>query len=357
MRLLTDLVLAGPLADLFGRSMSAAHVALLLAGLTLFAIVYMSLLPPSGSLQALHPRAVLVALAVLPVIAIALLVGGAPVSFAALFVYFVAAAGILMPPGVAALVVALTAGGVAIGGAATNQSGASVGALVLTIVAIGAMMGAFGRLARANDELRRTREELAGLAVAEERLRIARDLHDLLGHSLSVVALKSEVARRLVEREPKRAATELDDIQAVTREALAEVRDAVQGYRRLALSDALSGARTSLTSAGIDCKIEAGDPPVPPDVDAVLAWAVREGTTNVIRHSGAHRCTIRVETAADRAALEIEDDGPVRPVGTGAGTGLDGLRERVRRVRGELEAGTRAEGGFRLRLTIPLARP
>ena len=102
-------------------------------------------------------------------------------------------------------------------------------------------MTAFGRVARANRELQATREELARLAVTEERLRIARDLHDLLGHSLSVIALKSELARRLVERDPDRAVAELDDIQAVTREALAEVRAAVQGYRRLALAEALDG--------------------------------------------------------------------------------------------------------------------
>ena len=111
-------------------------------------------------------------------------------------------------------------------------------------------MTAFGRLARANRELRTTREELARLAVSEERLRIARDLHDLLGHSLSVIAIKTELARRLLERDPDRAAAELDDIQAVTREALAEVREAVQGYRRLALADALDGARKALTAAG-----------------------------------------------------------------------------------------------------------
>jgi two-component system sensor histidine kinase DesK len=221
-------------------------------------------------------------------------------------------------------------------------------------VSIGILMTAFGRIARANRELHETREELARLAVSEERLRIARDLHDLLGHSLSVIALKSELAGKLVEREPARAAAELDDIQAVTRTALAEVREAVQGYRRLALAEALESAQTALAAAGIDCDLADTDVTLPAEVDAVLAWAVREGTTNVIRHSHAMHCAIRVRADGDRAALEIEDDGSAAPT-VSRGSGLSGLRERAERVRGELEAGARPEGGFRLRLTVPLA--
>jgi two-component system sensor histidine kinase DesK len=224
---------------------------------------------------------------------------------------------------------------------------------VLTIVSIGVLMTAFGRIARANRELRATRERLARLAVSEERLRIARDLHDLLGHSLSVIALKSELARKLVEGEPRRAASELDDIQSVTRTALAEVREAVEGYRQLGLAEALENARAALAAAGIDCDLTQTDVALPADVDAVLAWAVREGTTNVIRHSRALHCAIRVRADERRAAVEIEDDGSAQPT-LRRGTGLSGLRERAERVRGELEAGARPDGGFRLRLTIPL---
>jgi two-component system sensor histidine kinase DesK len=191
------------------------------------------------------------------------------------------------------------------------------------------------------------------LAVSEERLRIARDVHDLLGHSLSVIALKSELARKLVEREPGRAAAELDDIQSVSRKALGDVREAVQGYRQLGLAEALESARRALTAAGIDCDLTEADVTLPADVDAVLAWAVREGTTNVIRHSHALHCAIRVRAEAQRAAVEIEDDGDAQPA-LEQGTGLSGLRERAERVRGELEAGARPDGGFRLRLTVPL---
>jgi two-component system sensor histidine kinase DesK len=241
----------------------------------------------------------------------------------------------------------LTGLGVGIAGSLHGDSRSAVAATVLTIVSIGVLMTAFGRIARANRELHATREELARLAVSEERLRIARDLHDLLGHSLSVIALKSELARKLVEREPTRAASELDDIQSVSRTALGEVRGAVQGYRRLALAEALENARAALAAAGIDCELADVDVTLPADVDAVLAWAVREGSTNVIRHSGALHCAIRVHADVDRAAVEIEDDGNGK-ASTGRGSGLSGLRERAQRVRGELEAGARPEGGFRL---------
>jgi two-component system sensor histidine kinase DesK len=207
-------------------------------------------------------------------------------------------------------------------------------------------------------ELRVANVRIEHLATVAERERIARDLHDLLGHSLSVIALKSELAGKLVARDAARAGAELEDIQAVTREALAEVRGAVQGYRRLALADALEGAQAALLAAGIDCELSEPDRPLPAEVDAVLAWAVREGTTNVIRHSAAHHCAIRVRAERDRAALEIEDDGRAAPSNVRRGSGLDGLRERARRVRGELEAGARAEGGgFLLRLTVPLVGP
>jgi two-component system sensor histidine kinase DesK len=351
--LLGLLFLAGPLADLAHGSYGPAHLAALLLGLAVFVALYLSLLPPSGWLTRLGPTAALLALALLPVIAVVLLLAGGPTSFAALFVYFVAAAGMRMPERAAVVVTLLTAFGVGVAGLVHGDSHSAVAATVLTIVSIGVLMTAFGRIARANRELRATRKELARLAVSEERLRIARDLHDLLGHSLSVIALKSELARKLVEREPSQAAAELDDIQSVSRTALAEVREAVQGYRRLALAEALESARAALAAAGIDCELAETDVPLPADVDAVLAWAVREGTTNVIRHSGALHCAIRVDADGDRAAVEIEDDGNASR-SIGRGSGLNGLRERAQRVRGELEAGALPEGGFRLRLTVPL---
>jgi two-component system sensor histidine kinase DesK len=352
--LLGLLFLAGPISDLLHAPLGPAHRAALLLGVALFVAIYLALLPPIPWLACRGPAATLVALALMPAIAVVLLAAGAPSSFVALFVYFVAAIGMLLPPRVGVPVIAATALGVGLAGWWHGDSRGAIAATVLTIVSIGALMSAFGRIARANRELHATREELARLAVSEERLRIARDLHDLLGHSLSVIALKSELARRLVHVEPERAAVELDDIQTVTRNALAEVREAVQGYRRLALSEALESAEAALAAAGIDCELAEADVALPADVDAVLAWAVREGTTNVIRHSGALHCAIRVRADGSRAAVEIEDDGSAAP-SAGRGSGLAGLRERARRVRGDLEAGARPEGGFRLRLTVPLS--
>lgn len=347
------LFLAGPLTDLFRADLPAWHRAAMLAGTALFVAAYVALLPPGRSLTR-YPAAIPVLLAGMLVLAVTLLAGGAPHSFVALLVYFVAAVGVVLPATPAVAIIAATAAGVAIAGMAADAGWGALAATVLTIVAIGLMMTAFGRISRANRELRATREELARLAVSEERLRIARDLHDLLGHSLSVIALKSELARKLVEREPDRAAAELDDIQSVTRDALAGVREAVQGYRRLSLAHELEGARKALAAAGIDCSLGESTTELPEDIDAVLAWAVREGATNVIRHSGAHHCAIRVDTNADRAAVEIEDDGN-GIVDSRGGSGLSGLRERAQRLRGDLEAGAGPEGGFRLRLTVPLS--
>ena len=350
------LFLAGPISDLASEPMSTGTRVVSAIGLALFVAIYVSVLPPLPWLSRHGTRAVVAALALLPVIAAALLALGAPDSFTTLFVYVAAATGMLLPPRIAAAVIAAAAIGVWILSARRGDSDSAIAANVLTVVSIGALMGAFGRVVRVNRELRETREELATLAVAEERLRIARDLHDLLGHSLSVIALKTELASRLLERDPARAAGELEEVQAVSRQALAEVRGAVQGYRELALADSLTRARSALSAAGIDCELATAPTALPADVDAVLAWAVREGTTNVIRHSHARHCAIRIHADRASAALEIDDDGHAGAATVnGGGSGLDGLRERAQRVRGTLEAGARPGGGFRLRVTVPLS--
>ena len=351
------LFLAGPISDLGDESLEPSRQIALGIGVALFIAVYMSVLPPARWLSRLGAPAVVGALALLPAIAILLLVAGAPDSFSALFVYVAAATGMLLPPRIAAALILGAGIGVGILGVARGDSDSAIAATVLTVVSIGALMAAFGRVTRVNRELRETREELATLAVADERLRIARDLHDLLGHSLSVIALKSELAARLLERDPARAASELEEIQGVSREALAEVREAVKGYRGQALADSLTRARTALAAAGIDCELADAPAALPADVDSVLAWTVREGTTNVIRHSRARHCEIRIHADRTSAALEIDDDGRANGAIGHGGSGLAGLRERALRVHGTLEAGTRPEGGFRLRVTVPLPEP
>jgi two-component system sensor histidine kinase DesK len=351
------LFLIGPVSDLGDDALGSGTRVALGLGVALFVAIYLSVVPPARWIFRHGYNAVLGALVLLPAIAIVLLVLGAPDSFTALFVYVTAACGIVLPARVAIAAIAATTVGVVILGVTRGDDDAAIAATALTVLSIGALMTAFGRVTRVNRELRETREELATLAVAEERLRIARDLHDLLGHSLSVIALKSELAARLLEREPARAAGELEEIQAVSRQALAEVREAVKGYRGLALAESLTRARTALAAAGIDCALSETRTTLPADVDAVLAWAVREGTTNVIRHSQAGHCAIRIRADGESAALEIDDDGQTPVTLEHGGSGLDGLRERAQRVRGTLEAGARPEGGFRLRVTVPLAEP
>src|SRR5215831_18296989 len=220
-------------------------------------------------------------------------------------------------------------------------------------------------------KLNEARAELARTAVAEERLRISRDLHDLLGHSLSLITLKSELAGRMIESDPQRAAREIAELETVARRSLAEVRQAVTGYRQPGLAAELTAARRMLAAAGIDCRVDA---PVsydlPPEVDALLAWTVREAGTNVVRHSGARHARITVTVTGASASAELTDDGAGPPAGRGtpadgisepaaatgtAGTGLAGLAERAGRLGGTMLAGAGRNGGFRVRVTVPLA--
>jgi two-component system, NarL family, sensor histidine kinase DesK len=206
-----------------------------------------------------------------------------------------------------------------------------------------------------NSQLVEARDELARNAVAEERLRFARDLHDLLGHSLSLIALKSELAGRLAERDPVRAQAEMADVEATARRALAEVRDAVSGYRQVSLAQAVAEARSALSAAGIPLRGPARIPSLPGKVDGVLGWVVREATTNVLRHSGASQVTVELATDDASAVLTVTDDGR-GPVGVLArGAGLTGLGERVEALGGRLDAGPAGARGFRLRADLPVS--
>jgi two-component system sensor histidine kinase DesK len=210
-------------------------------------------------------------------------------------------------------------------------------------------------LVSVNSELVEARDELARNAVAQERLRFARDLHDLLGHSLSLIALKSELAGRLAERDPARARAEMADIEAAARRALAEVRDAVSGYRQVTLAQALAEARSALSAAGIGLRAPAPVEPLTGAVDAVLGWVVREATTNVLRHSRAHAVTVELDSGADGVTLVVSDDGH-GTVGD-PGAGLSGLAERLQAVGGRLTTGSAGQSGFRLTAVLPLTSP
>jgi two-component system sensor histidine kinase DesK len=210
-----------------------------------------------------------------------------------------------------------------------------------------------GGLMRANEALREARAELADMAVAEERLRFARDLHDILGHDLSLIALKAELAGKLLPARAGEAATEVEQIRELTRSALTQVREAVGGYRRPTLSSELAGARVALEAAGIELDVDAAEEALDPEVAAVLAWAVREGATNAIRHSGARHAAITLRAHEGTTELEIADDGRGAQAHDGGGHGLTGLRERVQSVGGTVEAGAGPGGGFRVTVRVP----
>jgi two-component system sensor histidine kinase DesK len=198
-------------------------------------------------------------------------------------------------------------------------------------------------------ELAAARQEFAELAVQEERNRFARDLHDILGHSLTVITVKAELAGRLIAANPERAATEVADVEQLARAALADVRAAVAGYRELSLAGELVAARAALQAAEIRADLPTVVDEVPEENRELFAWVVREGVTNVVRHSGARRCTIRLSARQ----IEVLDDGKGPTPGGGAsGHGLIGLRERADKVGASVTVGTAPNGGFRLTVRV-----
>ncbi|MFD8422086.1 sensor histidine kinase [Streptomyces sp. NPDC059466] len=281
-----------------------------------------------------------------------------------LFVYVSIASGAVLPlrmsrwaiPAVSAL---LTAIALAVPGGRAYLAG-----LLIPAFLGGFAMTGVRELVRTTIALREARATVAQLAANEERLRLARDLHDLLGHSLSLITLKSELAGRMLPGQPEKAAQQVADIEQVSRQALVDVREAVTGYRRPRLSGELAGAQVALTAAGVTA-----DLPSEPDLTGVLgaaeesesalAWALREAITNVVRHSGARRCVVELvrRQTLDGPVLElvVEDDGSGGS-GDGPGNGLTGLTERLEKAGGTLEAG-RVRRGFRLVARVPAEAP
>lgn len=198
-------------------------------------------------------------------------------------------------------------------------------------------------------ELAATRADMAELAVQEERNRFARDLHDILGHSLTVITVKAELAGRLITANPERAASEVADVEQLARAALADVRAAVAGYRELSLAGELVSAQAALQAAEIKADLPTTVDEVPEENRELFAWVVREGVTNVVRHSGAKRCTIRLSARQ----IEVVDYGRGPVPGDGAsGHGLVGLRERAGKLGAIVQIGTAPTGGFRLAVRV-----
>jgi two-component system, NarL family, sensor histidine kinase DesK len=343
-----------PISDILGAGYSPARAVAAWVSLGVFVGVYLATMwiclasvPRQVTGRALIPLVALYAIG----ITLVLVFQG---SWAGILVYCGVAAGWtlrwswLMPALLALGVFMIIAGRVA------GYGWSDIGFLAFLTVALGFTMLAFRRLVATVIELRMARAEVARLAVSDERLRISRDVHDVLGHSLSVIALKAQVARRLMQTDPEAATAALTEVEDVARSSLAEVREIVTSYRQRSLSDELQGARDVLDAAGIALEVsrDSNTPPAP--VDSLLAWTVREGITNVLRHSRAHRCEISVASDNGGYTVAIVDDG-VGGVANAGGSGLHGLRERVAAAGGRIEAGPGSHGGFRLHAYVPLA--
>lgn len=231
--------------------------------------------------------------------------------------------------------------------------------LVIASGLTGLVIYGLSRLADLVQELHATREQMAKMAVTQERLRFARDLHDLLGYSLSAIALKGELIQRLVHLRPDQAAEETADLLRVARQALSDVRLVSSGYRDMSLCDEAESAGAVLAAADVRAEVRVECGRLHPAVDTVLATALREGVTNILRHSRVQVCTIRALIEEETVRLTLVNDRPHEEGGIVSsarrgGSGLDNLRTRFASIGGGLEAGVRDDGRFHLEAWAPL---
>ncbi|MGW1626422.1 sensor histidine kinase [Streptomyces sp. NPDC002172] len=347
--------LASPAQDLASGHHTIGATAVGWAGLTAFVGIYLTIVFRQMG-RPFRGGAVAAAVAVEWTLAVVLAFGFGS-SWLGLFVYVSVMCGVTFPLRVAYWTIPLTTAAMMLAGWHAHDMDEAWG-LFLVVLLVGYSMTGIRQLVATTIELRKARATVAQLAANEERLRLARDLHDLLGHSLSLITLKSELAGRMLPDHPDKAAQQVSDIEQVSRQALVDVREAVTGYRRPRLAAELAGAQVALTAAAVTAEVPA-DPDlagVPDDGEAALAWALREAITNVVRHSGASACTVELlrRQTLDGPVLElaVEDNGSGGS-GKGPGNGLTGLTERLEKTGGTLEAG-RLKHGFRLVARVPL---
>ena len=226
--------------------------------------------------------------------------------------------------------------------------------VVTAIVSVAVFTGNYfqSETVRKRAELKLSHEEVRRLAALAERERIGRDLHDLLGHTLSLVALKSDLAGRLIERDPHAARNEINDVSRVARDALAQVRRAVTGIRAAGLAAELASARLLLESDGVTLRYDAQEVALPADLETVLALSLREAVTNIQRHARASLADVTLAGTPDHVQLRIRDNG----VGSAAvpGNGLAGMRERVEARGGRLRIDSTLRQGTCVEITLPL---
>jgi two-component system, NarL family, sensor histidine kinase DesK len=361
--------LVAPVSQVLREPVGDPRVLLALLATTVFVALYvwvaldnMRTRPAAWVAGQSHTARVWLPCAVMGVLALVMSTGYGP-AWLGLFIFAGVAAAMRLTPRQAAWTIAgllLASGAV---GLVEQQSLADLAQVGLLIAGVGTSVATVRYGIHTTRELRAARAEVARLAIAEERLRFARDLHDLLGQSLSLIALKCDLTHALISSAPDQATQEVEEAASVARGALREVREAVAGYRQPSLAGELAGAQQMLAAAGIGCHLDGAGIDLPPAVESTLAWAVREGVTNVIRHSRAHTCTISMAREDGGIRLEVVDDGrgvhrpdsahgePVEP----GGNGLAGLSERLAAAGGQCSAEALGSGGFRLRAWLPSA--
>ncbi|GAA2819373.1 sensor histidine kinase [Kitasatospora paracochleata] len=353
-----------PVKDLTSGRHSTAATAAGAIGLTVFLVAYVGLVAirstkADGWWGKYPPVALMLAIAVAASF-------GLGEAWLTLFTYTSVCVAVVLPPRLGLLgVVTLTAITVAVA-LLSHADRDTLAAIALPCLLGGLAMTGLQRLIATMRELREARAAVAELAASEERLRLARDLHDLLGHSLSLITIKSELAGRFMDADKAaEARAQVADIEQVARQSLIDVREAVTGFRRLTLAVELAAARTALTASRItleaDPAIAEDRPGLGGEEAGALAWALREAVTNIVRHGvGASVCTVTLDETweadgARYAVLDVADDGR-GPGKAGPGNGLTGLDERLATVGGHLETGPGPRGkGFRLRAHVPLS--
>jgi two-component system sensor histidine kinase DesK len=370
-----------PLSGVFGHGHSALYTAGAVALTAVFAVIYLGLIVTWVPGLDVSARLTQSAFGVLFAIALtaSIVYGGAGITMW-IFVSS-AAAWVIRGQRQALRVLAVTTACYLILGATSHLGTMDYLLNLLPMVLVGTLVIGFRRRMELTSQLTTAREEIERMAAAQERLRLARDMHDLTGQSLSTITLKSELAGRLLSMLPDsterdRAREEIEQVAAVSRQTLSDIRQAISGYRRPTLAVEVITARGALEAAGIepndDSELTLASGSFDPDAEAALAWCLREAVTNVIRHSGARNCYLSLARHSRTVALRVRDDGrgyhpedAGTPGGTGThggtgtpggtGTGLHGISERLAAVGGGLELSPDRDG-FTLVATVPAGR-
>jgi two-component system, NarL family, sensor histidine kinase DesK len=352
-----------PVSGLFGRRHDALYVGGGIAIIAAFCVVFV-LMIADWNRTTRRSTAGLAALFALALAACVIYGGGGAT---ALWIYVSAIAGLAIPRQRTAIwVLALATACYCVTSLTSHVGMGDFLINLLPVVLLGLAMIGLRNHFELTRELSEARETVARLAASQERLRLARDMHDLTGQSLSMITLKSELALRLLGRLPAgpdrdRARDEIEQVGAVSRQTLHDIREAISGYRRPTLAVEIITARAALEAAGItphdDADLTLLSGTFDPDAEAALAWCLREAVTNVVRHSGARSCQIRLARRGGTLSLEVRDDGRghVGAEPSGSGTGLRGMSERLRAVGGSLELRPAEAPGFRLIAAAPAA--